>query len=111
MNPIWKERWLKALRSGQYRQGQGSLNRGGKLCCLGVLCDLVAKDGYGRWERDLDAPTVFRFKQGRENSRRGGLPTETQNLVGLSSQSELIRRNDLSGQTFTQIADYIEKEL
>jgi len=33
-----KERWLKALRSGEYKQGQGMLRDAeGGYCCLGVL--------------------------------------------------------------------------
>ncbi|NBQ68164.1 MAG: hypothetical protein EBU46_04735, partial [Nitrosomonadaceae bacterium] len=40
-----KQRWLNALRSGKYKQGEGSLrqldNEGKpQYCCLGVLCDL-----------------------------------------------------------------------
>lgn len=41
--------WVKALRSGEYKQGYGYLHykRGGKdkFCCLGVLCDLAVKNG------------------------------------------------------------------
>lgn len=31
------EKWDKALRSGEYQQGQERLERDGKYCCLGVL--------------------------------------------------------------------------
>lgn len=40
-----KERWVDALESGQYKQGYGSLNKEGKLCCLGVLCEIAVQDG------------------------------------------------------------------
>ena len=45
-----KERWVAALRSGEYKQGKGQLvtpDDSGELtyCCLGVLCDLAIKDG------------------------------------------------------------------
>lgn len=44
MNPKIKELWLNALKSGHYQQGVGRLhNHKGKMCCLGVLCDLYIK--------------------------------------------------------------------
>lgn len=45
-----RQKWVAALKSGEYKQGTESLHRkfedGGKdeFCCLGVLCDLYAKD-------------------------------------------------------------------
>jgi len=45
MNQEIKARWTAALRSGEYQQGEGCLNKNGKLCCLGVLCELAVKDG------------------------------------------------------------------
>lgn len=35
--------WVKALRSGEYKQGRESLRSQDRYCCLGVLCDLYAK--------------------------------------------------------------------
>lgn len=45
-----KNRWVEALRSGKYKQGQNVLHQSyegqnDSFCCLGVLCDLAAKDG------------------------------------------------------------------
>lgn len=48
------KRWVKALRSRKYKQGRGCL-RGrnnhnvatNNFCCLGVLCDLFAKEHSG----------------------------------------------------------------
>src|SRR5579859_4351947 len=45
MNQEIKARWTAVLRSGEYQQGTGHLSKGGKLCCLGVLCELAVKDG------------------------------------------------------------------
>lgn len=36
---------VDALRSGEYRQGTGALQRGGKFCCLGVACEVALKNG------------------------------------------------------------------
>lgn len=38
--------WVRALRSGEYEQGQGQLRDfEDRFCCLGVLCDLAVKAG------------------------------------------------------------------
>jgi hypothetical protein len=52
VNAEIKARWVQALRSGEYKQGQGYLSQGGRFCCLGVLCDLHAKETGTAWERD-----------------------------------------------------------
>lgn len=46
MNQAIKERWLKALRSGEYEQAEGKLedSQTGGFCCLGVLCTIAVKD-------------------------------------------------------------------
>lgn len=50
--------WADALRSGEYKQGQGHLanETSDKFCCLGVLCELAVKanvipkyDPEGTW--------------------------------------------------------------
>ena len=38
-----KEKWLKALRSGEYKQTKQCLKDEVGYCCLGVLCDLHSK--------------------------------------------------------------------
>jgi len=38
------EKWVKALRSGNYNQGYEYLCHKGNYCCLGVLCELYVKD-------------------------------------------------------------------
>ena len=50
MNPEIKAQWVAALRSGEYKQGQGRLNGSLGFCCLGVLCDLAVKQGVTEWE-------------------------------------------------------------
>lgn len=36
-----KKRWMKALRSGIFKQGRCALLSEGKYCCLGVLCHIT----------------------------------------------------------------------
>ena len=52
MNPEIKSLWLSALRSGDYKQGQGMLRtRDNTYCCLGVLTDLYIKfHPESKWE-------------------------------------------------------------
>ena len=50
MNKKVKQKWIAALESGDYKQGKNFLKNKNKFCCLGVLCDLYAKEtGKGKW--------------------------------------------------------------
>src|SRR6478752_1443394 len=50
MDPEVKARWVKALKSGDYQQAEGALVKDARHCCLGVLCDMFAKDhGLKTW--------------------------------------------------------------
>lgn len=108
-----KDRWVKALRSGDYPQGKEALAQDGKFCCLGVLCDLAAKAGvvkeytydYGR------GPTVVYGAEGTTAL----LPKEVMKWAGLNTpgphinESEsLTGMNDTFGADFNTIADAIE---
>lgn len=45
MNQEIKNKWIAALKSGEYKQGKGRLrNLDNTFCCLGVLCDLHSKE-------------------------------------------------------------------
>jgi len=60
-----KKKWLRALRSGAYVQGDSFLayrNKSGKdnFCCLGVLCDIYANNHDGvYWEPSKIISTSF----------------------------------------------------
>lgn len=95
--------WIKALRSDEYKQHRGALRglRGDSFCCLGVLCDLAAKDGGPQWEDSFFMNYV------------AALPSPFRNFLGMSVSEErwLIRLNDKEGAGFPAIADHIEKDL
>jgi hypothetical protein len=98
MDPILKANWCKALRSGEYVQGQGTLrNDAGQYCCLGVLCVVAG----------LELDPSGNSPVGSKDSYQ---PIEP--LVGDASLNALYHRNDgICGQrphTFSEIADYIE---
>lgn len=128
MNAELKAKWLTALRSGEYRQGEECLfsPQDTSYCCLGVLCDV---SGVGQWddrayyvvEDDASghllpgnmALDIFGTMEGVPNgydalvdyaNQDGTLPFKnrdgyTESLTGL---------NDSGDFTFNQIADVIE---
>lgn len=106
MNPELKQKWLAALRSGNYRQGQGQLhNADNQFCCLGVLCDIVDPS---RWS-DRDGGESYVYL----GLTCISMPAESfLSDVGLTQlvADELADLND-HGATFTEIADRIEAEL
>lgn len=106
------KKWVAALRSGEFKQVQMSLNRDGKHCCLGVLCDLALVDGYV--ECDFSGPTYITLYG--ERNRRGVLPEEVMKYSGIGDSIGVIRKLDTdlaslndSGKSFSEIADIIEK--
>lgn len=124
-----KQRWIEALRSGEYRQGQDRLrtehNGAASYCCLGVLCDLLVKDGKGTWERDVAGRYYFQANENRltgieENT--SVLPASALRLTGIESpnpfvtfdrktaesRSSLAYLND-HGASFDRIAGIIEE--
>lgn len=107
------ELWVAALRSGEYKQGEGRLHSAdGEFCCLGVACMLAQKAGVvpapvededGDWEYGTGEDTSAAF-----------LPDVVRRWLGLTTchgfitdGSGLATRND-NGSTFVQIADVIE---
>lgn len=132
LNPEVKKKWVDALRSGEYKQGHGQLRGGaqqGKYCCLGVLCDVAAKEGLGAWSanafvaivpdnapRDWSAvalPNAIR-RWAHVNQFLPGSPVVTvKNGDGVSQpfQASLVHLNDGMCWSFEQIADIIEEQL
>lgn len=104
--------WVKALRSGEYQQARGQLQRTRQdgtvgYCCLGVAGDLCRKAGMDvEWERD----TLFVDGVGYRESLPGSLAFEVFGLLGQGTdeQAELSGPNDV-GATFAEIADVIEQ--
>lgn len=109
MNPKIKLAWIRALRSGKYRRGEGMLRentpRGPKFCCLGVLCDLYAKATKTPWDSDQSILGCGAF-----------LPQKVADWAGVEDRSVVIagssaaHLND-SGRSFKGIATLIEKHL
>lgn len=102
-----KTKWIAALKSGNYKQGSGTLRSDkNEFCCLGVLCDVVDPSGW--CHLDKDTPDLY-YHLGTT----GTLSQEMKRTYGLSSTNVgiLIDLNDNQKLSFTEIAEYIEKEL
>lgn len=115
--------WVKALRSGDYEQGQDYLCRDGKFCCLGVLCEIqelpkenIEGDIYYVFE-GLNSYTTKRAVQQsvipmvaqatilEDLNLRQTVTDEVGDQRAL--HTHLICMND-EGKSFNEIADYIE---
>lgn len=113
MNPVWKERWLKALRGGDYKQGKGALREGDKFCCLGVLCDVVDPDGWAKVDESTGRGDLLVCQQDRHRGciiGPGTFVADTTDFTDADSTGRLMTMND-SGFTFRHIADWIEENL
>jgi hypothetical protein len=114
------KKWVNALRSGKYKQGQGALkqyNDKGQAqhCCLGVLCELyndtMKKNRKKILSEEFDAGYV------RLNNNITSLPHEVMEWAGIEDNfgefmthpyGSLADLNDL-GKSFTTIATIIEE--
>lgn len=120
MNPEIKVLWVKALRSGKYRQGKHTLGKpgrcaahGAKFCCMGVLCELAVDAG-------IIERKVILTSQREEIYEYGGrsvfVPVEVEVWAGLqetnplASQRTLAKHND-KGESFSSIAEIIDANL
>lgn len=113
MNPQIKQKWVDALRSGDYKQTQRHLHDENGFCCLGVLCDLYIKENNVEWEPSTHYNNVYMFQD-----MMAALPLSVVEWADLEyynphvnvEKSTLAGLND-GGSTFKQIADVIEEQL
>lgn len=128
------QKWVKALRSGKFKQGTGTLkhfNRNGQAqhCCLGVLCELYNTTMKKNKKKTL-SETVYDncsdFSHGycRFGGKKEDLPKEVKDWAGMRNSLGKFQANkvdeygdreeclaDLNdmGQKFKTIANIIEK--
>lgn len=132
------KKWIKALRSGKYKQGQGTLkqyNRKGEAqhCCLGVLCELYNQEMKKNKKKTLPEKICnnnYDFDNGytRFGNKTDDLPKEVMKWSGInnslgtikkeetwfgnykvSSSSETLADLNDSGRKFKTISNIIEK--
>jgi hypothetical protein len=125
MDTELKAKWINALRSGEYTQAEGMLHdsENGGYCCLGVLCKVMgAEFGEAIEASDDDeyGPSTYDYVPHIGNKVLG-CDEELKDIIckdlGIPDQSQLIMRNDgneglgVRKHSFSEIADYIEKNL
>lgn len=124
MKQAIREKWVAALRSGDYEQGKKSLRQechdgvisGHTYCCLGVLVDLAIRDGVGvSWEWDaVDSDTEgFSFPPAWVWEDYAGMKRNNPDGITMQdggSDNTLSGWND-DGKTFLEIATAIEEQL
>lgn len=118
------DKWIEALKSGEYKQAREALRNVRGFCCLGVLCDLYMKEHPGRasWRRITeDDVTMNRFISGDfvfegEKTAQGSLPDEVRRWAGISDgiacydrDTRALASDNDEGQSFARIAETIEK--
>lgn len=110
MNQEIKTRWLDALRSGEYQQGLQKLRgEDDTFCCLGVLCDLYAKETGTEWSVQNGWMEFLGHETYLPDRVAVWADCDTYPRVPFSGES-LAGMND-TGTTFAQIADLIEEYL
>ena len=103
-----RDQWIAALRSGEYKQGNGVLHQVSKdgaerFCCLGVLCR-VLKETPSPVQKNGDV---------LYDNLCGILSSKLRDLVGIRIQTmdEIIWMNDQQRWSFDQIADWVQANL
>lgn len=114
------KKWVKALRSGKYKQGRGALCEDEKYCCLGVLCEVAIKDGVKLKKEDSEyskgyisysgygstlPPKVLKYADMKKDAPVGII----EDHLATDLEDELIYLNDTQKYSFKKIADFIEK--
>lgn len=122
-----KEKWVAALRSGEYEQTKSCLQDLSGFCCLGVLTDLYIKEtGDGGWREryeevyhgldDWSQEVLVGYFHGSESELPIGevmdwADLDVDEMVDIGGvEAKLYEHND-AGASFAQIADAIEGQL
>jgi hypothetical protein len=92
-----KKKWVAALRSGKYKQGQAFLFRDDEYCCLGVLIDVQDPE----WLKSAKAGLTLMTSSVPDQFRHGLTQGQCIELAGMNDHHE----------SFNRIANYIEENL
>lgn len=100
-----KNKWIKALTSGDYKQGTGCLwdRKDNTYCCLGVLGKICEVKG-------LSGDLKYQFLSAKNDNLKGlnKIPDE---LQGTDDIADILANMNDDGRTFEEIADYIKNKL
>lgn len=123
------KKWIKALRSGKYKQGKSWLkqyNSKGQeqYCCLGVLCELYNESMKKNHKKSLQTRSIDGVETNFVyfGNQSEGLPKVVRQWAGVkTSLGDFYNNNDYDslcladlndcGSKFTTIANIIEKNM
>lgn len=127
------QKWVDALRSGEYKQGFGYLNQADKrgesrYCCLGVACEVAIRNGLQLDKSDsMDGCRKVRTTNGGSsfhryyyNNHSCDLPYAVARWLGIDRDMQFHYQNSFQGfvglndgleLSFSEIADLIEERL
>lgn len=97
--------WIKALRSGKFKQARNKLKHGDGYCCLGVACVVKARQtkkgvtAFTGGNSSLDAAAYA-----------GSWMDKLLEPTEIFGQSKLSAMNDFEGKSFKEIAAYLESK-
>lgn len=106
------DQWVKALRSGKFKQTTGKLERIDGNCCLGVLCNIAMVEGICDYDNQFNGMIQF-------DNNPDLLPNSVQEWAGMKEDDgtivykgksrSLAYLNDSLNLSFKEIANVIEK--
>lgn len=106
------KQWVKALRSGDYKQGVGGLcsvdASGAHYCCLGVLAEVLG--GEDIWWYSGDETLSYTDELGVEHAGYLSNAQEADLRCFNLKMTALMGKND-DGESFDEIADHIESKI
>lgn len=115
INPEVKEKWVQALRSGEYDQTTKVLRDNEGFCCLGVLTDLYLQEHDEDWKLMKNGYYAIQLDVRVEYE---ALAERVQEWAGLASPNGTIdggeclaEMNDSGHYSFEDIANVIEEKM
>jgi hypothetical protein len=109
MNPDVYEKWVGALRSGEYPQAIGRLHYNGKFCCLGVLCKLHSQETGQVWVGDTYLGEKHYLPQAVVEW--AGLDNNDPSVETKYHEEKALSLLNDKGYSFDDIAQWIEEQL
>lgn len=133
MDPVVRDRWVAALRSGRFPQGTGALTRFDgpegtpRHCCLGVLCELALaasvplRTRTQRWDDDDDEDDDDGPYERIYDDQANYPPPAVRDWAGLADRDPVVvyrgtpvrlsNLNDHVRLSFRDVANLIEEQL
>ena len=101
------QKWVKALRSGEYKQTKLSLSDDVGYCCLGVVCKVFIPEEKLIYN-DYDKNRLLGIEPRSQTNAPEWIKEIRYNFINKSQGEDLMRMNDSERYNFDEIADCLE---